>query len=225
MPDGPIEDNPWPRRLRSRVTSPDAARLHGFDVVGDLARHYSFAEIGFVAIRGEAPTPAEGRLFELALSLLCVTPIAEAPAHVASLSRTCGTTPTSAMATGFVVLAEQTRWQLEQWSPILAWLRGPTTAPPPASALERSADLQQSIIDLLPDGSGTQLRAHKLCREAAGLALLHEIGLADDSRLAACLMFARTPGLFAEVVAAKPGALREYPIATPDFAYEPPERS
>lgn len=225
MPDGPIEDNEWPKRLSSRVTSSDSTRLQGFAVVGDLARHYSFAEIGFVAIRGEAPTEEQGRLFELALSLLSATSVAEAPAHVASLSRTCGTTPTSAMATGMVVLAEQTRWQLEQWSPILDWLDGPAEAGPPSSALAASPELQRSIVDLLPANAGARVRAHPLRTDATALALLHEIGMADAARLPACLMFARTPGLCAEVVAAKPGALREYPIATPDFAYEPPDRS
>lgn len=224
MPDGPIEDNDWPRQLPSRVSAPQSGRLHGFDVVSDLARHYSFAEIGFIALRGEAPSEQEGRLFELALSLLSATPVSEPPAHVASLSRTCGTAPTSAIATGVVVLAEQVRWQIEQWAPLLAWVQDPQ-GDPPAAAIESSGDVQRMLVATLPPDAGSLARCHPFTTEAAGLALLHELGMAEETRLAATLIFARTPRICAEVVAARPGALREYPIATPDFAYDPPTRS
>src|SRR5690606_39981267 len=65
-------------QLSARVASTDG-RIHGYDVVEDLSRHYSFAEQTYLALTGALPDAAQVRAFEWALSILSATSIAEAP--------------------------------------------------------------------------------------------------------------------------------------------------
>jgi hypothetical protein len=56
--EGPLEDAPFPEKLNARVVTPGAnPRVHGYDVEGDLAAHYTSSETMLLCLTGELPEP------------------------------------------------------------------------------------------------------------------------------------------------------------------------
>jgi len=95
---GPIEDQTWATQLQSHVVTPEASpRIHGYDVEGDLAKHYSFADTMMLCVLGEIPSDSKRRAIEIAMQFLAPMSIAHAPTHAGMLTRLCGAT-TSASA-------------------------------------------------------------------------------------------------------------------------------
>ncbi|HEX6764634.1 MAG TPA: hypothetical protein VF103_04130, partial [Polyangiaceae bacterium] len=54
---GPLEKAPFPAQLTARVMTPGKnPRLHGYDVEGDLAAHYTTSELVLLSLTGELPS-------------------------------------------------------------------------------------------------------------------------------------------------------------------------
>jgi hypothetical protein len=173
----PIDEMDVPDRLPARVVAPGAApRLHGYDLQADLATHYRFSEIAALALLGEAPSPAAGRVFEVALTFACSATIAEAPAHASALSRLCGARPSSVAAVAATALAEEARHRVLAHAPLLAWLDGGRAGAPPEEPVEDPATARlHGHLEALghPIAAGDR----GLPLGAALLAVFHDVGL------------------------------------------------
>jgi hypothetical protein len=226
---GPIEDLEWARRLPARAISPGPSpRLHGYDVYGDLAQHYRFAELVLTGLRGEAPSRAEGELIEAVMTFLAPCTVAEPPSHIAVLSRACGARASSIIAASAVALAEQAAAIVGEHLPLLEWLAEPRGAPPEPF---RCRDPEQRIaVDKLREHvrrTATSVRIELLEHDptllAALLAVAYRAGLRDPDHLQALIVTARLPVVLAEGFAYPRGNRRDYPLDLPSFRYSPGE--
>lgn len=201
----PFDTVPWPTTLEARVV--EGARVHGYDAVDDLARHYRYSDVVFLSLTGELPSDAVSRAFELALTCLAPTSVAEAPAHAGVLARVCDGAPSAVVATSTIALAEQARVAVAEWLEG----RGDERAPDPAAARLRAAVAELGL------GSARLDRAASLAD--ACLAVFLACGLERADQLERAWVFARLPVVTAEAFASKAGAFRDYPLDVPPFAY------
>ncbi len=215
---GPVEDNPWPTVLTGHVVS--GARIHGIDARRDLARHYSFAELVLLTLTGEPPTREHGRAFELALTWLAPTGVAEAPAHAAVLARLCSASSTGVLGSGAIVLIEQARGFVDQHAALLAWLEAPSGEPPcaPHAEDDDGALLRDQLRSVAP---GMSIAA-ELPVDAALVAVLHACGVRSPERLMSAVVVARFACVVAEGLAAAPRDFSSYPMNVPAYAYRDP---
>lgn len=224
-PRGPIEDRDWPQRLPAHVVSPGPRpRIHGYDVHGDLAQHYRFAELVLTGLRGDAPDAAEGELFDAVLSFLAPTTMAEPPSHVAVLSRVCGAQTSSLVAASAVTLAEQAAAIVDEHRLLVAWLDAPH-GPPPDRFRCRHHDEREAVAAFRSRaeraGLSVALLEHDPTLLAALLAAAHRTGLRSPDQLEALIVTARLPVVLAEGLAHPAGNRRTYPIDLPRFRYAP----
>ncbi len=200
---GPVEAGSWPTKLPAHVmTATGPRRAHGFAVVGDLAKHYDFAEVAFTVLAGAPPDRAWGRALNLALVALSGTSVAEAPVHAATLSRRATAPPRTALAIGVLGLVEQADHALDQAA---------ASGPPDADA--------RQLWDLLPQPVRDSMDPPTSTAEALAIEILRAAGLTSRTQLIAALTLARLPALAAEVDAVAPGDVRGYPMRLPDFHY------
>jgi len=220
---GPAESNDWPGALAARVVTPGARpRVHGYDVEGDLARHYGFGESVLLALTGEAPESSTGTCFEIALTFLSPLAVTEAPTHASVLARTCAGSAAAITGTAAVTLAEQARWLLARYAPLLAWLDADRSGELPEIARATHDDERESVSRLrqaLAASGVSALPAEDFGRDAALLTLLHGCGLRTADRIEVALVVARLATCAAEALAVKRGALRDYPMNLPPFSY------
>ena len=106
---GPLEGSAaFPERLTARVVTPgERPRVHGYDVEGDLARHYQPSDLLFLMLKGELPPPAASRAFAVASMFLTPVSVAHASTHAAVVGRLCGATPRSSFGVAAIGAAEQ----------------------------------------------------------------------------------------------------------------------
>ncbi len=219
---GPMEEVPWPEKLTARVVTPGARpRLHGYDVEGDLARHYSFAETVLLAFTGEPPDEARGRAFETALIFLSPISIAEAPTHAAAIARLAGSGASGVLATGAIGLAEQARFIVEDHEELLQVLRDPMRVLP--DRYKARSDRDRETIQRLRSALPSSLRVPLLDADPAPmpalLGVLFACGLTRPEWLETAMVIARLAALFSEAFAMKPGRLEEYPMDLPSFRF------
>jgi hypothetical protein len=225
---GPIETNEFADRLVARVVAPGLRpRLHGYDVRADLARHYGFADVVFLAATGELPpTASVARAFEACLVSLSPAPVAEAPTHLAVITRLCGGPTPGVLGTGAVGLAQQANDVVTRHAALLAWLDHPQ-GPLPGCAFARDDDERDAglAISAAAESAGipSPLGGYAVGPDAAALAVFHSCGLRAPHQLATVYLVARLPALAAEAFAASPADLRRYPIDLPRYSYEDPE--
>jgi hypothetical protein len=225
---GPIETNTFAEKLTARVVAPGPRpRLHGYDVQGDLALHYGFVEVAWLAVTGELPqSAAVVRAFEVCLAFLAPASIAEPPSHVASLTRMCGGTDAGVLATGAVALAEQAQDLTRRHAPLHEWLGAPEGKLPEGFRACSEAD-RAAVARLAQalDRTGFPVVALRedLSLEAAIVCALHACGLRAAHQLETAVVLARLPAVAAEGFAARFEHLRSYPIDLPHFAYEAPD--
>jgi hypothetical protein len=223
---GPIEDRQWPQKLTAHVVddSGGSPRLHGFDVQGDLARHYSFSETLLVALTADAPDAATGRAFEVALTFASTTSVAEAPAHAATLARICGAQSSAILAVAATILGEQARSLCDELEPaiprlLIGSLNGMTAALTARSESERAA------VQRLREALGEFVRnvpsiGYDIRLDVAIVAVLVACGLRRREHIEAAFVIARLGVAFAEALATTPGDHRSYPLDLPSFRYE-----
>ena len=208
---GPVEAFAFPTALSAHAVEPGARpRLHGYDVQGDLARRYSFAETVLCALAGEAPSREAGRAFEAAMTFLSPIPVSEAPAHAALLTRLCGASDAAVIAAGAIAAAERAAWMIREDANRRA--RGAATSHDDDDAVGRL--LEAAGIDApWPDGERPPL-------DGAILAVLRWCGLESDAQLTTAITIASLATSGAEAFAVKPASFRDYPMDLPRFVYE-----
>jgi hypothetical protein len=220
---GPIDHADWPDKLTARVVKPgQRPAIHGYDVQGDLARHYSFAETVLLALTGELPTTEQGRAFEIALQFAAPAPINEAPTHAAVLARICAGTTSSILGTAAIALAEQARVLLSEHRAWIEALSGIVTSVPHEHRAT-SGDERGSVERLrqaLGDCVDLPVLAKDVSWPAALLAVLHACGLHRAEQMECALVMAKLPVAAAEALATPAGSFRKYPVLLPPIAYD-----
>lgn len=224
--DGPVESFDFPNKLRAHVVDPGPApRIHGYDVQADLARHYRFSDTLRLCLAGELPDAAQGAQLEVALQFLAPSPINEAPAHAALLSRMCAATPAAVVANGALALAEQAQRMVSDHGPWLAWLEDEEAELPPGFSAD--SDAERDAVARLEAALGDMPVCSRALTvdptlTAAILAVLHGCGVQRTEHLIAAITVARLPSVTAEAFAVSTTAFRDYPMDLPPFRYEDP---
>jgi hypothetical protein len=220
---GPIEDRTWPTTLEARVVQPgDAPRIHGYDVQGDLAPNYSFAELVLTTLLGEVPNRSTGRLFDAVLSFLAPCSVAEGPTHAALLVRTCGARAPAVLASGAVTLSEEAAAVLHDHAELLQWLDAPSTTLPARYRSESPAEenaVNRFAACVRASGATLPIMEQGPTLRAALLAAAYHCGLRDAERLQAMWLLARLPAVMAEALHRPVAELRRYPIDLPRYEY------
>lgn len=223
---GPVEVTKWPRQLRARVTTPGPAPLlHGYDVEGDLARHYGLTELFITALLGEPPAPETTRAVEIALSFFAPLSVAHASTHSAVLARLCGATTSATISVSAVALAEQARVLLDHHVAWLAWLASPNAElPEPYRATSPTDTASVERLRALIEPTGLKVPWLDLgpTRDAALLGVLYQSGFTQRERIETLLVVARLPVVLAEAFAEQPANFVHYPTDLPAYRYEDP---
>lgn len=218
---GALDDTPWPEQLQARVVETGAAddRMHGFAVLGDLAKHYRFSDVIYVALVGETPDARASALFELALAAFATPSVGEAPAHLAVLTKLSGAPLASALGAGLVVAADEAQAIAAAHAPLLAWCGSPTD-PLPAEMRGDDAAWVATLIDAVArTGPALASLRPEMSRDAARVALLHAAGLRRVEQIQAAIVAARIGGIAAEAMATGPEHLGQYPVKVPAYRY------
>ena len=220
---GPFEETPWPDKLKARVVTPGPRpRIHGYDVEGDLARHYGFPEILLLTLTGELPDTAMAKMFETALAFLSPCAIADAPSHAASLARLCGSGPAGVLQTGFIALVEHARHLLDAHAKLFEWLDNPDR---PVPLLYTTDDEEErKSVGRLREALGATGGAKRyfdcsLTLTAAVFSVLHSCGIRGMERMLTVICTAKLGCMAAEAFAVKPGDFTSYPANLPEFRY------
>jgi hypothetical protein len=223
---GPLEGTgAFPERLTARVVTPGhRPRVHGYDVEGDLAKHYTHSDLLFLSLTGDLPDTAASAAFSVALVFLSPVSIAHASTHGASLARLCGATTSAVLGVAAIGLAEQARMLVAEHRDLLRWLDASEGELP--AEFRTQDEREREAVDRLVDAvtrTGFQspvLRAFPT-RDAALLILLHSLGFRRTSQLEAVVVAARLPSTMAEALAGKAVNFNGYPINLPRYEYDP----
>lgn len=225
QPPGPgaLDDLTWPDKLAANAIDAGASddRIHGYAVLGDLARHYSASEIFYLSIVEELPDERSAQIFELATTSLAAMSPREAPTHIAVLSRICGAHLASALGAGVVAPAESARALVADHAALLEWFASSAGELPAAFINQDAADTWTATLVEAAAALGLQLTLLRpdMTRDAARLALLYEAGLRRAEQIEATIVGARFPGLAAESLRTGPEHLRLYPVKLPPYHY------
>lgn len=219
---GPLDGADWPEKLTARVVTPGPCpRVHGYDVEGDLARHYSFAETVLLSLTGDLPTTGQARAFDVALQFAAPALVQEAPVHATLLARICMASTSQMQGVAVIALAEQARVLVAEHRGWIELLAGPL-ADAPAELLAKSDEERDSVVRLRRALRGTvavPALVHDLGRPAALLAALYASGLRTAETMECALVLARLPVAMAEALATPAGSHRDYPVLLPPIAY------
>jgi len=222
--DGPLESgSSFPARLTARVVTPGERPLvHGYDVEGDLARHYQPSDLLFLLLMGELPPAPASRAFSVALMFLSPVSVAHASTHAAVVGRLCGAPASSTFGVAAIGAAEHARALLDDHAELFPWLRAPRGSLPERFRARDASDLaavQRLELALEPTGLAVPALAERPSRDAALLMVLFAVGFKRRERLEAAIMLARLPSGIAEALAERPTNFGNYPINLPRFAY------
>jgi hypothetical protein len=212
---GPLEAAPWPETLAAHAVSEgDDVRLHGYDVERDVAAHYRFSDLLYLAIKRELPDDARSRAFEIAMMFALPMSVAEAPIHAAALARICGARPSGVASVASLALAERTSESVRALLPVL---RGEVevqadATPRAVASVERLRALLNGVVDV-------PLLGRQPSRELAILAVLWECELRTEWELVHAMTLARLPSAVAESAERRPLDFMSYPTTTPPIDY------
>ena len=224
-PTGPVEAGKWPDRLMARALSPsDPPRLWGYDVHQDLARHYRFSEVLWLAATGEVPEAArQAEVLECVLIFLAPVTVAEAPAHAATIANLCKSSLASVVSVGALTLAQQGQWVLNHHAELWPWGEAPQFPAALRGAPEDGPAVARLEAALARLGRESRIFRESPALVTAGLAVLFELGFTEPRQLLSLWMSCKLPCVLAEAFAAPAGRLNEYPLDLPRFEYEAPD--
>jgi hypothetical protein len=215
-----LDTGPWGKQLCARATESGASddRIHGYALLGDLAKHYHYSDLVYLALLGELPDDVSSRLFRLALYAFASVSVGEACCHAAVLSRVTAAPPVSAIGVGIVAAAGEVRSLIERHASLLMWLDDGAhgTSPFHGEPNEWVVTLCEAVKAIDP---GARLPQPEMTREAACITLLVVAGVRDPERISAAILAAKLCGLMAETLATGPGDFSAYPVQVPAFHY------
>jgi hypothetical protein len=222
---GPLDDAAsFPTRLTAHVVTPGERPLvHGYDVEGDLARHYQHSDLLFLLLMGELPATPVSRAFSVALLFLAPVSVAHAATHAAVVARLCGTPTSSGFGVAAIGAAEHARSFMDEHAELITWLAAaPHGSLPKRYHARDAADLdsvQRLESALAPTGLPVPALAERPSRDAALVMVLFALGFRQRERLESAIALARLPSALAEAQAERPTNFGNYPINLPRFAY------
>ncbi len=220
---GPLDVASFPETLSARVITPGPRPcIHGYDVEGDLARHYGPADLLLLSLTGELPDPAASAALNVALVFLAPVSVAHASVHAAVLARTCGTTSASTIGVAAIALAEQARVLLDDHMPLLDWLQAPSDVFPDryrATTLEDRAGTTRLRQALAPTDFAIPELGETPTPRAALLAVLFRCGLRERAQIEATFVTARLASTVAEAMCVKVADFNQYPTNLPRYLY------
>jgi hypothetical protein len=199
--------------------------MHGYDVEGDVARHYRFSDVVLLALTGELPSDDQSIAFDTAMTFLAPLSIAEAPTHVAALAHITGSRSSAIVGVSAIALAERARTVVADSAALLAWLATPGStldAPFQTESPGERESVQRLREALAARGVRIAALDASLSREAALVTTLWFAGLTRPDQLEAALVTAALPGVVAEAPFHGVASFREYPMQLPPFQYEDP---
>jgi len=221
---GPLDVAAFPETLTAHTVTPGPRpRLHGYDVEGDLSRHYGPTDLLLLSLTGELPSRKTSAALAVALTFLAPLSVEHAAVHAAALARLCGTASGSIVGVAAIGLAEHARVLLEEHAELLAWLASrDTTLPSPFRATDPAdaaagARLREA---LRPTGFAVPELAQGPTRDAALLTVLFRCGLQERSQLEAAIVTARLPSALAEAMSVKVTDFNHYPTNLPRYQYQ-----
>jgi hypothetical protein len=221
---GPLDVAAFPATLSARVVTPGARpRVHGYDVEGDLARHYGPTDLLLLSLTGELPSPEASAALGVALTFLAPVSVAHASVHGAVLARLCGAIGGSTLGVAAIGLAEQARVLLDEHVALLAWLSAPTGELPAqyrASNDEDRAAVGRLEQALMASRFVPPALAARPTRAAALLIVLFACGLTQRDQLEAAIVCARLPSAVAEALSVKVADFDQYPANLPRYRYQ-----
>jgi hypothetical protein len=221
--DSPLDRLGASERLEARVVDPRArARIHGYAVHDDLARHYSYGEVLLLILTGDVPSPPVGRAFEVALTFMTPVSIAEAPAHAARLGQRVDASVSGVVSVAAAALGEQARWLLDEHAGVLSWLDGARDEFPDAARAEQAEE--REYVDSLRAAVCAEIGELAAFSQdpalwPALLAVLHACGLRRADQLLPAIVQARLCAAVAEATAVDAGRLQDYPVNVPPIRY------
>ena len=189
-------------------------RLHGYDVEADVAHHYRFSDLLYLALTGELPADGPSRAFEVAMMFALPLAVAEAPIHAAALARICGARPGGVTSVASLALAETTTATVRELLPVL---RGEVSVE--AVVASRDVASVQRLRALLGGVLDVPLLGRAPSRELGILAVLWECGLRTEMQLVHAMTLARLPSAVAESAGRRPLDFASYPTTTPPIDY------
>jgi hypothetical protein len=218
--EGPVAGHSWPDKLVARLTTPDESSVAGYSVASDLAEHYAFTDLVFLALRGELPDERQSRVFAYVMTNLAPVSVGRAGAHLAVLARVCDSTDAAAAGLAAIGVAEEARFEVERFGRLIAWYKHRDAAPG-ATFLEPSASEQSRALLLALARRGLSLSVPETLSPRAILVLaLVELGFCEPADVELVWFAARAPLALAEGSKHPRRAFREYPMTTPRFDYE-----
>jgi hypothetical protein len=219
---GALDDTPWPEQLTARVIDGgiDDDRMHGYAMLGDVAKHYRFSDTMYLALTGELPDATQSALFELALCAFATPHVGESPMHLAILVRVSGAPLASALATGLIAATDQARAIVSRHESLIVWLDGRSSAVPAEHRSEPPLAWVARLRDVIANhGLPSDVVHAELAKDAARLALLHAAGLRSSDQMEAAIVAARVGAIAAESIATGPQHLSAYPVKVPPYHY------
>jgi hypothetical protein len=222
--DGPLEgEAAFPARLTARVVTPGARPLvHGYDVEGDLARHYQPSDLLFLMLMGELPSEPVSRAFAVVTMFLAPVSVAHASTHAAVVGRLCGSPASGTFGVAAIGAAEHARYLIDEHEELFSWLHAPKGPLPERFRARDAAELsavQRLERALEPTGLEVPALTERPSRDAALLMVLFAAGFKHRERLEAAILLARLPSGIAEALAERPTNFGNYPINLPRFTY------
>jgi citrate synthase len=214
MRKGPLESRAWASQLEAHaVAGGDRPTLHGYDVEEDLARHYRFSDLVYLALTGDLPDDRRSRAFEIVLMFLAPISVARGPVHATVLAAYCGAPPNGLLAAAAAALSDDVAHLVQAAVDDVVPAEHRAQTPEETAAVERLRARLEGLVDvpLLRQGP---------CRDLALAAALRACGLESPLSLAALFAIARLPSAVAEAL---PRSTRhfvdEYPLDLPPFEY------
>lgn len=223
---GAFESTTWPDKLLARAVDEQsgAVRLHGYDVVRDLAVHYRHSDVVYLAVTGRLPDEAQSWLVHVASVSLSTVGINEAPAHIGHLARLCGATIASIFGATALAAADAAQRFASEYRDLQPWIARGAPAPVPyAAAAESEATYVQSMVTTARRHATVPANVERLNRRASEVALLVCAGVETAEHLEALLAWALSSGAISEALLTIPGEFNRYPAVLPEFRYVAPE--
>jgi hypothetical protein len=198
-------------------------RLHGYDVEGDLSRHYDGTDLLVLSLTGELPSPEISAAARVALAFVAPVSVAHASVHATALARLCGTATVSTVGVAAIALAEQARVLLDEHAELFKWLASTDGSPVPEAFLATEAEDRASTLRLREALEQSGFRVPELDaeprRNAALLIVLYRCGFKERAQLETAIVTARLPSTMAEALAVKVTDFDHYPANLPRYLY------
>lgn len=224
IPEGIFDNFDTPEKLDALVVSISAdPAIHGYSVFSDLAVHYTFTEMIYLALTGEIPDQKIGKAFEYVLKFLFPMTAAEAPSNAGILAKVCSGESSAVLSVTAVTLVDMASFWMEKHEKLLSWLEAPHN-PFPKEYCNQDRESQSIVRQfsklIYQTGISSPIFEHNPTLIAALIAILYACDIKKSDQIKAAIVFAKYPCAITEGFATASFSFKKYPIRLPDYKYE-----